>query len=122
VKNRSALPFLSLFTSLSTLVCCALPALFVALGAGAVFAGIVAQVPGLIWMSEHKILLFAFGSVMLTAGGVGLYRARNLPCPLDPAQAQACDQARKFSKIVYAISVLIYVIGFVFAFGAPLFT
>ena len=39
VKSPSTLPaFLSLFTSTGTLVCCALPALLVSIGAGAVMA------------------------------------------------------------------------------------
>ena len=40
--------FLSLFASSSTLICCALPAMFVALGAGASFAALVTNFPFLI--------------------------------------------------------------------------
>ena len=39
------LPSLSLFTSLGTLFCCALPSLFVVLGAGAMLAGILSSAP-----------------------------------------------------------------------------
>jgi hypothetical protein len=45
---------LTIIRSLSTLLCCALPALLLALGAGAVVASAVAAVPQLVWRSEHK--------------------------------------------------------------------
>lgn len=114
--KRAVLPFLTLFTSASTLVCCALPALFVALGAGAAFAGLVGQFPQLIWLSEHKKGLFLFAGLALIVAGIAQYRARNLPCPLDPRAAQACTQARRLAKITYVVSVLIYLLGAGFAF------
>ncbi len=108
--------FISLFTSASTLVCCALPALFVTLGMGAAFAGLVSAIPQLIWLSEHKAALFVGAGVMLTIAGIAQYRARNLPCPIDRDAARACDQARKTSRIIYGFSLAIYVIGGAFAF------
>ena len=61
ISSKSLLlPSLSLFTSLGTLFCCALPALFVVLGAGAVLAGILSSAPFLIVLSKYKVLLFFF--------------------------------------------------------------
>lgn len=120
MRFNRAFSFLNLFTSMSTLVCCALPALFVTLGAGATFAGIVTRVPGLIWLSEHKVPLFLFGGTMLILGGIGLYRAKNLPCPLDPELARSCDQARRWSTRTYFLSLAVYGIGAFFAFGSSL--
>src|SRR5688572_28414620 len=105
------LPVLSLFTSITTLICCALPALFVALGLGAAFAGLVTQVPGLIWMSENKLWFFGIGAFFLIIGGIDQYRTRNLPCPIDPDQAKACTKAKHWTKIIYRVSVLIYLVG-----------
>lgn len=85
----------SLFTSFGTLICCALPALLVALGAGAVLAGLVAHVPQLIWLSEHKTALFAVAGAILALVGLVRYATRNAPCPVDPAMAKACAQAPK---------------------------
>ena len=51
--HRSVLPTLTLFGSFSTLLCCALPALLVSLGAGAVTIGLVSAVPQLIWLLCH---------------------------------------------------------------------
>jgi hypothetical protein len=118
---QKTLNTLTLFTSFSTLVCCALPALFVTLGAGAVLAGIVATVPQLIWLSEHKIALFVFAGSMLALSGWLRYQSRNAPCPIEPDKANACKRLRKTSGIIYAGSVAIYGIGFLFAFIAPYF-
>jgi Ni/Fe-hydrogenase subunit HybB-like protein len=112
------LPTLTLFTSLSTLVCCALPALFVTLGAGATLAGLVSSLPQLIWFSENKIPLFIFSAIMLGIGGVMQYRARFEPCPLDPVLARACTRNRRISLWVYGISLLLFLVGLFFAFLA----
>ena len=108
--------FLTLFSSTGTLICCALPALLVSLGMGAVLAGLANNVPGLIWVSEHKPEVFTFAAVMLTINGVWLWSQRNAPCPLDPKLRDACISGRKFSKAVYFLSVAIFLIGFTFAF------
>jgi hypothetical protein len=111
---------LTLFTSFSTLICCALPALFVTLGAGAVLAGIVSSMPQLIWLSVHKTGLFVFAGTMLAVSGFLRYQSRNAPCPVDPAQAKACSRLRKTGGVIYTGSVAIYLTGFFFAFLAPL--
>ncbi|HBR68056.1 MAG TPA: hypothetical protein DEA55_01635 [Rhodospirillaceae bacterium] len=107
---------LALFGSLGTLVCCALPFLFVTLGAGAVLAGLVSAVPQIVWLSEHKVALFIFAGLMLLLSGVLRYISRNAPCPADPAQAKACMRARRFSSVVFYASLTIYCTGFFFAF------
>jgi len=112
--------FVSLLASGSTLVCCALPALLVALGAGATLVTLTRHVPQLIWLSEHKAMVFGFAALALTLAGVWQWRARSLPCPADPRAARACAQARRVSSAVYAVSVLLFLIGGFFAFVAPL--
>ncbi|MGZ6469374.1 MAG: hypothetical protein ACXWQJ_18880 [Bdellovibrionota bacterium] len=111
--------FLSLFTSASTLLCCALPALFVTLGFGAAFAGLVGNVPQLIWLSEHKIPLFVMGALMLATGGALQLQARRLACPIDPQLGAACATTRDWSGPIYYVSVAIYLVGAFFAFIAP---
>ena len=95
---KKILNFLTLFTSFSTLICCALPALFVALGAGGALISLTSEVPQLIWVSQNKIAVFIFAGVMLIIGGVLRYRARNLACPIDPDLAQACESGRDWSS------------------------
>jgi hypothetical protein len=116
---KKLVAFLSLFTSLGTLLCCALPALFVALGMGAAFAGLVGAVPQIVWLSENKFGLFGTGAAFLAVGGVLQWRARLEPCPIDQVQAEACAAARRSSKVLYIMSLGIYAIGAFFAFVAP---
>jgi hypothetical protein len=120
LKGNVAVSFLSLFTSGSTLICCALPALLVSLGAGAAMAGLVGTFPQIVWLSEHKVPLFWIAGGMLAVAGVMQWRARSLPCPADPALAAACMRARKLSQWIYVFSVAMFLIGFFFAFIAPI--
>ncbi len=118
--KNSFFNYLTLFSSASTLICCALPALFVSLGMGAVLAGVATKVPGLIWISEHKPQVFAFAAIMLAFNGLWMWKNRNAPCPIDPALRDACITGRKYSSRIYFLSVIIFLIGFFFAFLAPL--
>jgi hypothetical protein len=106
---------LTIITSFSTLLCCALPALFVSLGAGAVLASLVTVVPQLVWVSEHKILLFALAGSILVVSGVSSCRTRNAPCPADPVKAKSCLRLRRWSAWIFYLSSVMYVIGFFFA-------
>lgn len=124
MQPRASLSWLSIFTSSSTLVCCALPALLVALGAGAALASLVGVFPQLVWLSEHKAALFITAGAMLALAGALQWQARRaaaLVCPADPALAEACATAKDYSLIVYWVSLAIYATGAFFAFVAPLF-
>lgn len=110
---------LSIFTSSSTLICCALPALLVTIGAGATLAGLVSAVPQLVWLSAHKGLVFGLAGAMLAVAGWLQYRARFAPCPADPRLAAACTRTRRISLGVYLLSLAIYAVGLVFAFLLP---
>jgi hypothetical protein len=114
------LSWLSIFTSASTLVCCALPALLVAIGAGAALVSIVGVFPQLVWLSEHKGPLFIVAASLLAIAGWFQYRARFAPCPADPGLAAQCLRARRFSLRIYLASIAIFATGFFFAFVAPL--
>jgi hypothetical protein len=112
------LPAAALFASFGTLICCALPAALVALGAGAVMAGLITAVPGLVWFGTHKVLVFSVAGALLAAAGVWLWRARSLPCPVDPAQARACLQLRAWSLWLWGVSAALFAVGAFFAFFA----
>jgi predicted phage tail protein len=109
----------ALLASGGTLVCCALPALLVALGAGAVLSSLVSAVPGLVWISEHKEWMFAAAGAMLVAAGVAQMKARRAPCPTDPALRSACENTRQASGIVFGISVALFAVGGWFAYVQP---
>lgn len=107
--------FFSLFTSMSTLICCALPALLVSIGLGATMVGLVSTFPSLIWLSENKLPVFAGSFIMLSFSSYMQYRARFLPCPIDPNEARACTSARMWSKRVTIFSIVVWTIGATFA-------
>ena len=120
LKQTRAATMLSLFTSGGTLMCCALPALLVALGAGATLSSLISAVPQLVWLSTYKVEVFSMAAAMLILSGVLQWRARSLPCPIDPALAAACGRSRRVSLWLYLVSVGIFLIGGFFAFVLPL--
>ena len=113
------LNYITLFGSMGTLICCALPSLLVSLGLGAVMAGLATNVPGLIWVSEHKLGVFIFAGAMLLGNGILLWCNRSAPCPIDPKLRDACIKGRRTSKIIYIVSLAVYLTGFGFAYVIP---
>ena len=107
------------FSSGGTLICCALPALLVSLGAGAVMASVVSSVPQIVLFSEHKLGVFIFAGAMLSISGFLQWKARFLPCPSDKALAKLCHKTRVNSLRVYIFSVSVFLIGGFMAFVAP---
>ena len=109
----------ALLASTATLVCCVLPAVLVSLGAGAALVGLVTAFPQLVWLSEHKGLVFGLAGVMLAAAGAVLAWARRLPCPADPAAARQCLRLRAASWWLFGIALALYLLGAAFAFLLP---
>ncbi|MBO9664071.1 hypothetical protein [Dokdonella sp.] len=109
----------ALLASSGTLLCCVLPAAMVAVGAGAALAGLVSAVPQLVWLSEHKALVFGFAAAMLALAGSLLWKARRLPCPADPALARSCRHLRRWSAGLYGVALTAFTLGAVFAFVLP---
>jgi len=116
--KQTVFPVLSLFTSIGTLLCCALPALLVTLGMGAALAGFISVAPWITVISEYKIFIFVGAGILLILSSYLLWINRNAPCPTDAKQAKACALLRKFSLYTIIISIVIYIIGFFFAFFA----
>jgi hypothetical protein len=121
LQASQRLNLLSLFTSGSTLICCALPATLVAIGSVATLTSLISHFPQLIWISEHKPLVFGMAGAMLLLAGWMQWRASLLPCPADAQLAALCMQTRRQSLWIYWVSVVIFLIGSFFAFLAPLF-
>jgi hypothetical protein len=109
----------ALLASSATLVCCVLPAVFVAIGAGAALAGLVTAIPQLIWLSEHKLLVFVSAGALLAISGIALWVGRRAPCPADPELARSCQRLRRISAIVYTIALASFLLGGAFAFLLP---
>jgi len=109
----------SLVAATGTLVCCVLPAVMVALGAGAVLASWVTAVHALVWLSAHKALVFAVAFTLLGVSGVALWRGRLQPCPADAALAAACTRLRRASLWLWIASAVACLLGVLFAFVLP---
>ena len=109
-------PSLSLFTSFSTLICCALPALLISIGMGASLASFVSAFPWIIFISKYKIQTFILAAVLLVFSVYLFWQGRNAPCPSDPIQAKICSKLRFINLIMLFISLVTYLAGFFFAF------
>ncbi len=120
IKKRDVwLAVVSLFASVSTLFCCALPALLVALGMGAVVAGLISNMPVLVWLSEQKKMVFVIAGILLALSGFSRFKgAQKATCPVDPVKAKACTLLKKISFIIFWIALGFYAIGLFFAFFA----
>jgi len=121
LRRNLGVALLTLLASGGTLVCCVLPAVMVALGAGAALAGLVTAVPQLVWLSAHKAGVFGLAFAMLGFSGALLWRARRLPCPADPALAMACVRLRRASVVLWWVALACTALGAAFAFVLPLF-
>ncbi len=119
LRRNVGVTFLTLVASSGTLICCVLPAVMVALGAGAALAGLVTAVPQLVWLSEHKAGVFGLAFAMLALSAALLWRARSLPCPADPDLAQTCARLRRVSVWLWSFAFVSTVVGSVFAFVLP---
>ncbi len=110
-----ALSYLSLFTSVGTLLCCALPSLFVLFGLGATVASVLSEAPWLVALSHHKNWVFLVAGVLIFGSFGYLYalaprlQAQRGAC--DPNDTGACRTASRFSRIVLWCSAVLYLIG-----------
>jgi hypothetical protein len=109
----------ALLASSATLICCVLPAVLVSLGAGAALVGLVSAIPQLIWLSEHKALVFGIAGVLLLLSGITLWNARRLPCPTDPRLARNCMRLRAISNRLWVAAAIGYAVGATVAFLLP---
>ena len=116
LQRNVGFAFGTLLASTATMVCCVLPAVLVSLGAGAVLAGLVSSFPQLVWLSEHKAGVFAVAGILLAVSGVLIWRARGLPCPVEPVAARSCMRLRRISAVLYVVSLGLFAIGALFAF------
>ena len=106
---------LILFTSMVTLLCCALPILLVSLGMGAVVASLASNVPWLITLSQYKVWTFGITALILVVAGWALYRPGRA-CPTDLEYAKLCHTANKWNRRFYWTSIIIWCIGAFTAF------
>ena len=117
--ESTRIAIISLFASSSTLICCALPALFVFIGAGASFASLINIFPQLIIISHYKIQISIGTLIILLIAGILIKKSDSLPCPIDTKLRNICLKTRKKSKAMYYISVIIFLSASFFTYLLP---
>jgi hypothetical protein len=126
-ERRSAmLSYFSLFTSLSTLLCCALPSLLVLFGLGASVASTLAFTPWLVTLSRHKVWTFSISGALIGLSFVNTYyfvpRLKGSDV-CDVNGPSACRDTSRVSKVLLWVSAGIYGVGFFVAYAlGPILT
>ena len=118
MKNirRQLVSFFALFGSTSTLICCALPAIIASFAGGAAVASLVSAFPFLVILSKFKAVFFIFGGLLLATAGFLIFRPKSkIACTIT---GEGCETADRFSKFTFWISLIIYGVGFFFAYLA----
>jgi mercuric ion transport protein len=118
-RRAALLNYFSLFSSFSTLICCALPSVLVLLGMGTAVASLLSAAPWLVILSRHKIWTFSIAGSLIAASFVMTYIvAPRLPRG-DVCAAQdptTCGEVSKLSRVVLWGSALIWSGGFFAAY------
>ncbi len=123
-ERQPLLGYLALFSSVGTLVCCALPALLVLLGFGATVASLLAAAPWLVTLSRHKGWVFSLAAILIV--GSFYYVHRIVPrllvtrgaCAAD--DAEACRNATRGSRVLLWLSSALLLTGFSVAYVLPI--
>jgi hypothetical protein len=117
-KRSVVLNYFSLFTSFSTVLCCALPSLLVLFGFGASVASMLSFMPWLVTLSRHKQWTFAVSGTLIVLSFVNMYyiapRIRAKQCSAD--DPSACEEANRLSVILLWVSAGIYAVGMFVAY------
>ena len=102
-KRAALLNYFSLFSSFSTLLCCALPSVLVLLGMGTAVASLLTAVPWLVTVSRHKIWTFSIAGVLIAMSFVMTYliapRLRQGEV-CDAEDPTTCGEVSKLSRIL----------------------
>ena len=117
--RAALLNYFSLFSSFSTLICCALPSVLVLLGMGTTVASLLSTAPWLVSLSRHKIWTFSIAGVLIATSFVMTYliapRLRQgEACNAD--DPTTCGEVSKISRVVLWGSAFIWSCGFFVAY------
>ena len=118
-RRAALLNYFSLFSSFSTLLCCALPSVLVLLGLGTTVASLLSAAPWLVSLSRHKIWTFSIAGTLIAASFVMTYviaprLQTGKACPAE--NPTTCGEVSKVSRFVLWGSALIWSGGFFVAY------
>jgi len=118
-KRAALLNYFSLFSSFSTLICCALPSVLVLLGMGTTVASLLSAAPWLVSLSRHKIWTFSIAGVLIAMSFVMTYLVaprlrQGEACDAD--DPTTCGEVSKVSRVILWGSAVIWSCGFFVAY------
>jgi hypothetical protein len=118
-KRAALLNYFSLFSSFSTLICCALPSVLVLLGLGTTVASLLSAAPWLVSFSHHKAWTFSIAGTLIAASFVITYVVtprlqKGEVCAAD--DPTTCGEVSKLSRVILWASALIWAGGFFVAY------
>jgi mercuric ion transport protein len=118
-RRAALLNYFSLFSSFSTLICCALPSVLVLLGMGSAVASLLSAVPWLVNLSRHKIWTFCVAGGLIACSFLVTYAIaprlrKGEACAAD--DPTACGEASKLSRVLLWGSAVIWSCGFFVAY------
>jgi mercuric ion transport protein len=118
-RRAALLNYFSLFSSFSTLICCALPSVLVLLGMGTTVASLLSAAPWLVSLSRHKIWTFSIAGVLIAMSFVMTYLVaprlrQGEVCDAD--DPTTCVEVSKVSRVILWGSAIIWSCGFFVAY------
>jgi mercuric ion transport protein len=118
-KRAAMINYFSLFSSFSTLICCALPSVLVLLGMGTAVASLLSAAPWLVNLSRHKVWTFGIAGGLIALSFVMTYliapRLRQGEV-CDADDPTTCGEVSKVSRVILWGSALIWSCGFFVAY------
>ena len=117
-KKSLLTQILVLFASSSALICCAIPALLVAIGATGALISLFSNIPFLITISENKEMVFTISGLLIIIAFWTQRKDEIDSCELDDKLMMSCNNLKKINKIMLNSSLFIYLVGLFFAFFA----
>jgi mercuric ion transport protein len=118
-RRAALLNYFSLFSSFSTLLCCALPSVLVLLGMGTTVASLLSAAPWLVSLSRHKIWTFSIAGVLILLSFLVTYliapRLRQGEA-CDADDPTTCGEVSRLSRVLLWGSAMIWSCGFFVAY------
>jgi mercuric ion transport protein len=118
-RRTALLNYFALFSSFSTLICCALPSVLVLLGMGTTVASLLSAAPWMVSLSRHKAWTFSIAGVLIAISFVTTYpiapRLRHGEA-CDADNPTICGEVIKISRVILWGSAVVWSCGFFVAY------
>ncbi len=113
IKKDFIILLLALFTSFSTILCCALPIILVFLGFGSAFAALSSNFIFINIIAEKSAYIFLISLILLSISAYFIF-FQNQSCPSDKKLANICLKSKIINKYIWFFAIFIWIISFLF--------